>query len=170
MSGGAATPGEGVVTAGVLYDGFSHARERFEAKVASQAGTAEIYVPLFETLNWASALDDRLREDQTKDWHAAVEGGSVVLGVRFARNRVHHQWAAALELTEGFSFPVTFPKAFHEWRWRGDLPAGHPFEAGEKIYKRELVGKPARLALRDLSKVFAEALSEAGPTDIPADG
>jgi hypothetical protein len=49
---------------------------------------------------------------------------NTVQGVRFARNRVHHQWADALQITSGRAYPRTYPKAYFEWRWRATLPPG----------------------------------------------
>lgn len=80
-------------------------------------------------------------------------------GVRFARNRVHHQWSDALRLDDsGFTFPRTFPLVFFEWHWRdlGDLPPGNRRDPdGESAYGDRLAGSPARLTLARLGGAFA---------------
>jgi hypothetical protein len=64
-----------------LVDGYRRALARF-TETAHQRERKERFIPLFETLNWAVAIMDKestLREDE------------IVVALRFARNRVHHQ-------------------------------------------------------------------------------
>jgi hypothetical protein len=79
-------------------------------------------------------------------------------GVRFARNRVHHQWSDALVLNEGErGYPKTFPVVYFEWRWRsaGDLPKpDKPDPEGEAVYQQQLQGEQARDTTRQLANVF----------------
>lgn len=65
----------------------------------------ERYFALFEALNWAVSLDDRLTRDWPFDeiaygtyWCDEFSGGSLIRGLRFARNSVHHDWSLALDL------------------------------------------------------------------------
>ena len=97
-----------------MREGYRQALERFHAaRLGSDASTA--FMPLFEALSWVASLDERL------DYPDLGE----LRGLRFARNRVHHQWADALWLDDaGAQFPVSFPMAFFEWRWQDDAAFG----------------------------------------------
>lgn len=55
----------------------------------------ETFIPLFEALNWAVSFEDLVRKQQ-----GAPRNDDLVLAIRYARNRVHHQWAAALNAVE----------------------------------------------------------------------
>jgi hypothetical protein len=131
--------------------GFHGALERFEAAAPTDADAA--FVPLFEMLNWATAIDDRAAEDFAPDgggdrmpgkgWEQRLTGREVVRGIRFARNVVHHRWADAVIWCED------------EWRWRAsaELP---PRREGRADYERELAGKPVLETLRALDSTFAQ--------------
>ena len=68
-------------------------------------------------------------------------------GLRFARNRVHHQYADALWLDRrGMVLPTTLPTQFFEWRWREDLPPGKD-NRNREAYEAHLGGQPARFTL-----------------------
>jgi len=54
------------------------------------AGEKETFIPLFGALNWAASIDIYFFEN------GSPIGDDLLTGVRFARNRVHHQWALAL--------------------------------------------------------------------------
>lgn len=148
----------------LLLDGYAQAVRRFEREVKGR--DAELaFLPLFEALNWAVALDERIVEHwapEGKDkqpgwaWRTRVEGADVMAGVRFARNRVHHQWSDALRLDDsGFTSPLTSPLVSFEWRWRdlGDLPPGN--RRDESAYRDRLAGVPARLTLARLGGAFS---------------
>jgi hypothetical protein len=71
-----------------MVEGCLAAVERL--RVETQRGDADAkdtFFPSFEALNWAASIDLFLFENG-----AAVEN-DLLTGVRFARNRVHHQWA-----------------------------------------------------------------------------
>jgi hypothetical protein len=118
-------------TFATMFDGFTQALARFQGAAKNADGNAA-YVPLFETLNWAVVLDDRTRQYWAPEgevlgwqWRERVPGAEVMAGVRFARNRAHHQWSDALRLDDGgFQFPMSFPLNFWEWVWRpaNELP------------------------------------------------
>ena len=102
---------DGIVDRPVLLRGYREGLGRFhEARIGTD--TVDAYLPLFEALNWAASLDEHL------DYPDHPE----LRGMRFARNRVHHQWAEALYVTEGAAYPRAYPRVFFEWRWRMDLP------------------------------------------------
>lgn len=157
------------VTFRVLLAGYEQARQRFHVAALSR-DAGETFAPLFEALNWAVVLDDQARqhwapERQVLDWawRRRVDGGDFVSAIRCARNRVHHQWADALVLEDGFTVPFVLPMATHEWRWRrlADLPPARAPQgrraaeaAAEADYDRLLAGQPARAVLGQLSTPF----------------
>ncbi|HEY1853291.1 MAG TPA: hypothetical protein VGG40_01775 [Solirubrobacterales bacterium] len=71
--------------------------------------------------------------------------------MRFARNSMHHDWAAVLELTPvrtGDADPATTGN--RQWIWRSvvDLPPrGRPEREAESIYIEELAGALVRSTL-----------------------
>lgn len=160
-----------IVTFRVLLGGYEQAVERFH-QASRTRDPARIFAPLFEALNWAVALDDQVGahwapEGETLGWawRTRVAGGGFVSAIRCARNRVHHQWADALTLSEGFSSPIVAPVVAHEWRWRrmADLPVSDPPRGGpareavkkaESDYERLLADQPARIALGELLGPF----------------
>lgn len=160
-----------IVTFHVLLDGYEQAVRRFN-ELSRTRGALPVFAPLFEALNWVVALDDQARNHYTPEgtpldwaWRSRVAGGELVRAVRCARNRVHHQWADALTLSEGFSTPLVAPLVGHEWRWRplADLPRADPpkrgrapreFERAEADYDLLLAGHPARVVLGDLIAPF----------------
>jgi hypothetical protein len=114
----------------VLLGGYEQAVERF-GEASRTRDPVRVFAPLFEALNLAVVLDDQAREHWAPEgvplgwsWRTRVEGGDSVSAIRFVRNRVHHQWADALTLSDGFSSPLVAPLVSHEWRWRRlvDLP------------------------------------------------
>ena len=92
-----------------LWAGFSAATDRFNDARAAGVRSPSFWDPMitfqstFEILNWASALDEYVAKNWTIDgehvgwtWRGRVDDGDLVNAIRFARNRVHHQWATAL--------------------------------------------------------------------------
>ena len=155
-----------------MFEGFARAIERFNL-AAKKRDAIQAFVAIFETLNWAVALDERT----CKDWHPKgkplswawreeVIGADIMRGVRFARNSVHHQWSDALELDEtGLALPTTLPAEFFELRWcpLDKLPARPPARGknaqlrqaeDEAAYQLQLQGEAARLTVQQLANVF----------------
>jgi hypothetical protein len=152
-----------------LVKGFRHARARL-AEAAGQRDVEETFIPLFETLNWAVAIEYYARKRGPK-----IDGGpkinrETLRGLRFARNRVHHQWADALEprdvpnpsglVTRGGRGPrIVGPPVVVEWFWKpvvglGKAPKKHDDPDGEAAYEKHLAGQPARLALDHLDSLL----------------
>jgi hypothetical protein len=168
-----------IVTFRVLLRGYERAVERFgHASITRDA--VQVFAPLFEALNWAVALDDQARAHWAPEgvpldwaWRTRINGGELVNAVRGARNRVHHQWADALTLSEGLASPLEVPLVAHEWRWRrlDELPQtapprGEPRANAEVDYQRLLEGMPARNTLAGLLAPFrqlANILEPPGP-------
>ena len=155
---------ENIVTFEAMVVGYIDAAGRFNRATGRGQGTLA-YVALSEALNWAVSLEDRTRRDWAPDgepvgweWRERLPNTEVMAGVRFARNRVHHQWADAMVI-EQRTYPYKFPLLVPEWKWRpaNDLPPGdqkHPDPDGEAAYRRFLEGRQVSVALDDLSGVF----------------
>jgi hypothetical protein len=119
-----------------MVDGYDRATARFQ-EACFGTSPVDAFIPLFEALNWAASIDERM------GFPALPE----LRGLRFARNRVHHQYADALWLDEsGAQLPTPLPAAFFEWRWRSQLPPGRNSN-GEEDYRNRLADVPARLTL-----------------------
>ena len=167
---------DNIVTFRMLHSGYVAAYERF-AEAAKRRDQVGSFHGLFESLNWAVALDDRVRAHWAPEgkplnwsWRVRVRGGEVLRGLRWARNGVHHQWSDALVPSEGLQFPVTFPLGFFEWVWRpaAELPVlDKPDQPGLVSCEQHLQGRAARTTLASLSDVFAfvaELLEPPRPT------
>ncbi len=144
-----------IVTAHVLELGYREAVERFR-EAARSDNHALAFIPLFEALNWAAVIDDRcaahfvpdgVANKPGRDWQKRLTGRETLRAVRFARNRVHHEWDEAVVLDGGV------------WVWRAvdDLPAS--FERGKhgqgrRLYEEELAGQPVDTVLGTLGKDF----------------
>lgn len=151
-----------VVTTETLLKGFEqgHARVRCAARgLAWQP----MYFAIFETLNWAASLDDRL--------HKPRSGNSLeddhLNGLRYARNRTHHQWANALVFDTGATAVLghmTLGRAqlgrAHPsitWRLADDLPPPSP-DRDEKLkraYARSLQTCEVSASLEVIAKALA---------------
>lgn len=131
------------VAPGTLLRGLREAATRFED--ASRGGDSEAtFLPLFEALNWTVSLDERLGYPRSP----------VLRGLRYARNRVHHQWADALEITPGRGLPFALPTILGDWSWRQSLPPGRD-SRGEAEYEAYLAGRAARATLNSVSDHLA---------------
>ena len=162
----------------LLTDGYAQAYERFEAAEGENDPTAA-YFALFEALNWAQTVDDVIARTWSPrgkvlgyDWRTdpALRGGGeelaiIMSGLRYARNRVHHQWADALitdRIAGGLTFPITFPVTFgavSAWVWRpaDDLPkpSNEDKEApGREAYTTALAGRKPDYALEAMHITF----------------
>jgi hypothetical protein len=158
------------VTARKLTAGYAAALDRFSASTRKQDPDPAFFA-LFECLNWAVAVDDLIREVWSPDGEALgwewreFQGGEALAdllnGVRYARNLVHHHWADALELDDGFRFPVRFPMVFFSWVWRAveQLPE-HPGAENQHVtrnrdaYSRRLAGVRAEDTLFAMAPAF----------------
>jgi hypothetical protein len=118
----------------------------------------EAFLGIFETLNWAVAVDNRLRTHVRRSWASSYPDGDVLAGFRYARNAVNHDWAEALELTAGVVLPTPLPAGLFEWRWRGELSATRP--SGKTQYKGRLAQQPVRFTLEALGNLYGAALND----------
>jgi hypothetical protein len=159
------------VRARLLTGGYAQAYERFLAATAMRDPDA-VFFALFEALDWAHAVDDLIaltwsprREVIGYGWRKdpALGGGdelsNIMSGLRYVRNRVHHQWADALVTDGGLTLPVTLPARFSAYVWRPacDLPKP-PNEGreapGRTAYARALAGHRADEALEEMGRAF----------------
>ncbi|MGI8420404.1 MAG: hypothetical protein ACR2LN_07245 [Candidatus Levyibacteriota bacterium] len=112
-----------------LLRGFINAYTRTK-DAKNQIEPKELFTCLFETLNWVVAIDDRLKRDRNDNiWYTQYRAdGDVLRAVRFARNRVHHQWADIVYNTPGAVLPMELPAGLHEWNSKRlqDLPPALP--------------------------------------------
>jgi hypothetical protein len=103
-----------IVTFEAMFNGYVDALARFDTAIRT-TDPAATFVPLFEALNWAVALDQRTRDHFVPDgkpigygWPARIgHGAEIIGGVRFARNSIHHQWSDALDFRGGAQLPRT---------------------------------------------------------------
>jgi hypothetical protein len=165
-----------IVTFEAMFNGYADALSRFDAAAKSD-DPGETFVPLFEALNWAVALDQRTAAHFVPDgkpigyaWPARIGYGAVVMpGVRFVRNSVHHQWSDALELRA---------TAFPEWTWRAadELPPIDKklrgksrliYDEKRRVYREHMEERPARTALDALGGAFLFLKELLEPFTIP---
>jgi hypothetical protein len=127
------------------------------------------FVSLFEALNWAVAIDARAGADD-EAWWEGLPQGEIVRAVRFARNRVHHQWAAAVSgsITGGMVHGWIRARQIESggwWSWRSTLPRPdqprYADSKGEALYARHLAGQSVNSTFETLHGVFAH-IDQAG--------
>jgi hypothetical protein len=153
------------------FGGYLAALNRLhDAQEAKDSDAA--FRAIFESLNWATSIEDRIRQHWEPDgaplnweWRQRVEGAELMSGIRFARNRVHHDWADALYLRAGgFTFPdsqTALDAHIATWRWRAlvDLPPGDNMR-GHELYERALEHQPVVLSLVALSLPLGQVVQE----------
>jgi hypothetical protein len=158
---------DNIQTFAAMFEGYAAATARFHHAAELRDATAA-FIPLFEALNWAVALDDRAAKHWTPEgtplglaWRERVRDAEAMQGVRFVRNSVHHQWSDALELDEtGRAYPRRYPVTYFEWRWRAfsELPKPDKkskfWDSEAESYQAMLAGQPARHALQKLASAF----------------
>lgn len=143
-----------------LYDGYVGACARFQAVEDARREAKETFIPLFEALNWAVSFEDLVRKQQ-----GAPLKDDLVLAIRYARNRVHHQWAAALNAVEQRFGPVRAPGGpqilgtYVQWFWKRlevlpDAPRSRPDRKGQAAYAERLADRSVRPTLRELQDIF----------------
>lgn len=159
------------VVAGQLIRGYHGAVERFSQGVRRREPDPS-YFALFESLNWAVAIDDVVREIWVPGgakldwgWREAAGGeqlAKLLNGARYARNLVHHHWADALRLDEGAQYPKRYPRVYFSWIWRSadELPehprGDSPYAIRNRAaYERHLADKRAEDILVALDTAFA---------------
>jgi hypothetical protein len=89
---------------------------------------------------WICSLDEHLRESNPAyvSAHDADSDGSLINGIRFARNQVVHKVAEVLEISAGAVLPVAPGSVLWELNWRAvaDLPPPDPRRIARRWYVR----------------------------------
>src|SRR5262249_21383556 len=93
------------------------------------------------------------------------EGAEALLrGIRWARNRVAHQFNELLYIAGGATMPLEIPPVFFEYKWKPSTLIPPPdktrHNTGKADYDALLAGGPARFAVRKLGAFFARAAKE----------
>jgi len=131
---------------------------------AADDAAATAFRSLFEALNWATALDERLRKDWPESadpWHRMVPWGMIVPAVRYTRNRAHHQWAEVLALFDQADGALPARMGPWVWCWKAELPPApkqHRDEHGERLYGKLLAGQPVIGTLTPLMLACGKAV------------
>jgi class 3 adenylate cyclase len=137
-----------------LLDGFDRALARLDER---QQVSDPDFGPLFETLNWAVALDERIATQWAPRgrplgmaWRSEVDGAELLGVLRLLRNRLAHQWSDALSLHAN----AGKPERHAEWRWRPliDIKPGRVDPAAEATYQQRFEGRPVSEALHQVRK------------------
>lgn len=157
-----------VVTPETLLAGFEQAHDR--ARIAARGlEQMPMYFAIFETLNWAASLDDRLGKPRTGD---SVQDDHLS-GLLHARNRTHHQWADAFVFDTGVT--AVFGHAVYDraqygrthpsitWRPAAELPEPDSprFKEPklERAYVRALENQEVSASLDVLAEALASAVA-----------
>ncbi|MEA2182114.1 MAG: hypothetical protein QOF69_1299 [Solirubrobacteraceae bacterium] len=147
----------------MFVEGYEQSVQRF---LDARLDPDTTFHALFEALNWATALDEVIGEiwrpagvAEPRLWRARTSGAEVLDGVRFVRNRVHHQWADALVAQPAPGAPRRQPLKGAVWEWAAveDLPRPdkRPDSHGRSVYAGSMAGRRAEDALLVLQAAFA---------------
>lgn len=117
-----------------------------------------------QALLWGAAILE-FYEKKNKDfseWAKMDEASHVIMGFKYARNRVVHQFLQLLHISNGAVFPIEFPAPFFEICWLPleSLPnpdKGHEHKSKAEAYKRGLENKSVRFTFETLDSFFARA-------------
>jgi hypothetical protein len=120
---------------------------------------------LCHALFWACALDEWLKRRHPSSHEGFVKSdpdGEVMKGLRYARNRVVHQFQQLLYLGSGPSFPIRLPVVFFEYKWKPSarLPPPdlkYPQADLRAAYDARLARKAARHTLSQVRQFFGRA-------------
>jgi hypothetical protein len=124
-----------------------------------QVLTAEWGAAVFEALNWSVSLDERIRHELGgEDWTTDLDGGGVVRALRYARNCVHHNWAAALDAGLGPDELVAPHATVLGITWASELSSDRPDRRGAAAYSEALAGHNVGDSLLAAVKVYEEGV------------
>ena len=124
-----------------------------------QVLAAEWETAVFEALSWSVTLDERLRHDfDGTDWTAEFEGGGVVRALRYARNCIHHNWVAALDVGLEPDELVASHATVFGITWANELHSDRPDRRGTAAYAEALAGRNVGDTLMAAVKVYEEGV------------
>ena len=153
---------EAAVDLRTLLAGYEQAYQRWMAGPRVEMDKEQAFFTIFEALNWAAAIDHRLGTTlgTGEQWASSYAEGAYVLGFRYARNVVHHEWADALhaDLGGGLVLLSPLPARFFEWRWRGELQSTK--QRGRAEYEAHRADQPVRFTLEALESLYAKVLDD----------
>jgi hypothetical protein len=150
----------------ILLDGYRAACGRFDA-ARKEFDEVAGFRAIFEALEWAVSIDGVIGhrwapEGQPlgRDWRERVPGAEAMDGLRFARTRVYHHWAAALEISRADAWYQ--PREF-EFRWKRieELPPAEGKRANEhgaEQYRRLMATRSADVVLSIMDEAFYDVL------------
>lgn len=123
---------------------------------------------VFEALNWSVTLDERIRhESKREDWTVGIDGGSVIRALRYARNSVHHDWSAALDIgLDPDEFLAPHATVFGI-TWVDELAARRPDRRGAAAYADTLAGRNVGETLLAAGKVYEEGIKAMRAANAP---
>jgi hypothetical protein len=144
-----------------LVEGYRGALDRFMASADARDKPEQRFIPLFEALNWVAPM----MKYPGRDYLFRDE---IVLALRHVRNRVHHDFADALEARDvpyppglvtrgGEGAKVVGPATVLEWFWKWPdqlPPPEREDKEGEKAYEQRLAGEPVENALAHLNSLL----------------
>jgi hypothetical protein len=144
---------EGRVNLQALIAGFMQAHDRFELARHDRFNYLPAYWALFEALAWTYSIDQLLKRPNQPE----------LRGLRYARNRIHHQWYQALVMDLGGELPWILGQSKlgvpSEWRWKPTL--GGRADADKSAYLSHLAEKPARSTLAAVRAYLAPMVDSA---------
>ena len=151
----------GVVAVETLLDGFEQAFARWQAVERAPQDPAQTFIPLFEVLEWAACIDERLVDEQG----SRLAWSPDLRGLRWARHRCRHDWSMVLEVRTRDELRldpnvVRESMPAYEWAWRERLPEAKPvpkrLRGDEPLYRDHLAGQSARVTLNLVRGYFEE--------------
>jgi hypothetical protein len=145
-----------------MLKGYKAAVDRYLEAAQQDTDFGATFRPLFEALNWAVSTRDLLKSE------GRPVRSRLANALGFARDRVHHDWAGALQprrfpvaatapIAPGYSLTLSGHSV--EWFWKPveELP---PPSGGrqkdEKAYRDLLAGRPAYGTLMELYALFEQ--------------
>jgi hypothetical protein len=140
-----------------LLEALRRAIGRYRDAATPTAQPLDAFIPLFEALNWVASINFRIPKDEVRSPN--------LIGVLFARNTVHHQWADPLQFVPGaevgiLMIGVSTIGSSSRWTWREltQLPRSRAGREGLEEYQRHLKGRDAANtlvgALRELATLL----------------
>jgi hypothetical protein len=146
----------------VLLDGYRAACRRFDG-ARKELDEAAGFRAMFEALAWAVSIDEVIGHRWAPEgkalgwaWRERVPGAELMSALRFARNRVHHHWAAALEMSGADAW---YPPREFEFKWKRiqELPPAEgrrTSERGAEQYRRLMATRSADVVLGIMDEAF----------------
>ena len=139
----------------IILDGYNQAYERFlEAYSAARTigDQNRLYIPLLETLGWADVIEERVTNVKGPSWVKDLpvrfhNSEGIILGYRYVRNIVHHDWVLAIELDDE-------PGMLRDWRWRRGLVAPKKQTRNQFAYSKKIAGRALRHTFKDLHSLY----------------